>query len=56
MQRFVLGIDAGGTAIKAAAYSLDGTELGVATRILRPITPAPGHAERDPDLMWPSAR
>ena len=52
MGRFVLGIDAGGTAIKAAAYGLDGEELGVATRTLRPLTPAPGHAERDPDLLW----
>jgi L-xylulokinase len=49
---FILGIDAGGTAVKAAVYSLDGDELGVTSRIFRPIMPAPGHAERDPDLLW----
>lgn len=52
MGRFVLGIDAGGTAVKAAAYGLDGEERGVASRTLRPLTPAPGHAERDPELLW----
>ena len=52
MTRFVLGIDAGGTAVKAGVYGLDGEELGLATRVLRPITPAPGHAERDPEALW----
>ena len=52
MTRFVLGIDAGGTAVKAAAYALDGEELGLASRVVRPITPAPGHAERDPEALW----
>ena len=50
--RFVLGIDAGGTAVKAGLYGLDGQELGLASRVLRPITPAPGHAERDPEALW----
>jgi L-xylulokinase len=49
---FILGIDAGGTAVKAAAYSLAGEELGLATRNFRPITPAPGHSERDPRALW----
>ncbi|HZT18102.1 MAG TPA: FGGY-family carbohydrate kinase [Dongiaceae bacterium] len=52
MADFILGIDAGGTAVKAAAYSLDGRELGVTVRGLRPLTPAPGHAERDPRALW----
>jgi L-xylulokinase len=52
--RFVLGIDAGGTAVKAAVYGLDGEELGLASRVIRPITPAPGHAERDPEVLWQS--
>jgi L-xylulokinase len=49
---FILGIDAGGSAVKAAAYSLDSRELAVATRNVRPLTPMPGHAERDPNALW----
>jgi L-xylulokinase len=52
--RFVLGIDAGGTAVKAGVYGLDGEERGLASRVLRPITPAPGHAERNPEVLWRS--
>jgi L-xylulokinase len=52
MADFILGIDAGGTAVKAAAYSLDGAERGATGRIFRPLTPAPGHAERDCVALW----
>ncbi len=52
MADYILGIDAGGTAVKAAVYSLKGEELGVTARPFRPITPAPGHAERDPEQLW----
>jgi L-xylulokinase len=49
---FILGIDAGGTAVKAAAYSPEGEELGLTVRHARPLTPAPGHVERDPHHLW----
>jgi L-xylulokinase len=49
---FVLGIDAGGTAVKAAVYSLDSQERAVGIRNIRPLTPMPGHAERDPNALW----
>jgi L-xylulokinase len=49
---FILGIDAGGTAVKAAIYSLDGRELGPTVRNCRPLTPAPGYVERDPLQLW----
>ena len=52
MARYILGIDAGGTAVKAAVYSLTGEERGVTSQALRPITPEPGHYERDPELLW----
>ena len=55
MPDFVLAIDAGGTAVKAAVFSPDGEEAGVASRVLRPITPAPGFAERDADQLWRAA-
>ena len=52
MADYILGIDAGGTAVKAAVYALTGEERGVTARPFRPITPAPGHAERDPEQLW----
>ncbi len=52
MAEFILGIDAGGTSVKAAIYSLDGAELGATSQPLRPIAPAPGFSERDPDKLW----
>lgn len=52
MADFILGIDAGGTAVKAAVYSRTGEERGVTARPLRPITPHPGHNERDPEFLW----
>ena len=52
MAEFILGIDAGGTAVKAAVYSLTGDELGATAQPFRPLTPAPGHNERDPEQLW----
>ena len=50
--QYILGIDAGGTAVKAAVYSLTGDELGATAQALRPLTPEPGHSERDPNQLW----
>ena len=55
MPEHVLALDAGGTAVKAAVFSPAGEEVGVASRVLRPITPAPGHAERDTERFWQAA-
>ncbi|HVJ44614.1 MAG TPA: FGGY-family carbohydrate kinase [Dongiaceae bacterium] len=52
MAEFLLGIDAGGTAVKVAVISADGRECGVAGTTLRAGHPAPGFSERDPDAMW----
>lgn len=52
MADFILGIDAGGTAVKAAVFSAAGEELAVASMTPRLIAPAPGHAERDPEEAW----
>jgi L-xylulokinase len=52
MAEFILSIDAGGTAVKVAVVSADGAERAVVTATPRLVTPAPGHAERDPAEMW----
>lgn len=52
MADFLLGIDAGGTAVKVAVVSAAGEERAVAGSTFRPLAPEPGHAERDPDEMW----
>lgn len=52
MADFFLGIDAGGTAVKAAVFSASGEEVGVAARTPRFLSPHAGHAERDPEEMW----
>ena len=52
MPHYILAIDAGGTAVKAALYDLSGRECAVAGEALRPVSPAPRWIERDPDEMW----
>jgi L-xylulokinase len=52
MADFILGIDAGGTAVKVAVISADGKECGVAATTLRASHPQPGFSERDPEAMW----
>lgn len=52
MAEFLLGIDAGGTAIKVGVFTRAGTEVATAGFTPRQITPAPGHAERDPEELW----
>lgn len=52
MAEFLLGIDAGGTAVKVAVISADGRECGVTGTTLRASHPSPGCNERDPEEMW----
>ncbi len=52
MPDYLLGIDNGGTVIKAGLYDLDGREVAVATARTRVSMPAPGPAERDADELW----
>lgn len=52
MADYLLGIDAGGTAVKVAVIAADGRECGVAGTTLRASHPAPGFSERDPEEMW----
>ena len=52
MAEFILAIDAGGTAVKAAVFSSAGEEMAVGSRTFHPLTPSPGHNERDPGRLW----
>ncbi|HET7092137.1 MAG TPA: FGGY family carbohydrate kinase, partial [Thermomicrobiales bacterium] len=45
----LIGVDAGTSVVKAVAFSNDGEVLRVAARPTRTLTPAPGHAEQDPE-------
>jgi L-xylulokinase len=52
MEKYVLGIDNGGTVIKAALFSLNGREIAVASRQTKVLNPRPGYTERDMDELW----
>ncbi len=49
---FLLGIDNGGTVVKAALFSLDGREVAVAAGKSETLSPAPGWTEFDMDKLW----
>lgn len=50
-----LGLDCGGTFIKAGLYDMQGRELAVARQNLPILVPEPGYAERDMTLLWQQA-
>ncbi|MBA3416609.1 MAG: carbohydrate kinase, partial [Chloroflexia bacterium] len=45
----LIGLDAGTSVVKAVAFAADGEVLRVASRPTQTRTPAPGHAEQDPE-------
>ncbi|AHG19359.1 xylulose kinase [Chania multitudinisentens RB-25] len=53
--KYWLGLDCGGTFIKAGLYDPQGKELGIARRSLAIIAPQPGWAERDMPALWQAA-
>lgn len=50
-----LGLDCGGTFIKAGLYDATGRERAVARQTLPVLVPEPGRAERDMPLLWQQA-
>lgn len=52
--KYYLGIDCGGTFIKAAIYDANGVEYGVSRYPLTVLSPQPGWAERDLNELWQS--
>jgi L-xylulokinase len=51
-QQYVLGIDNGGTVIKAAIYDLSGNEIMVASCRTPVESPRPGYNERNMEQLW----
>lgn len=47
-----LGIDSGGTYLKAGVYDENGHEYAIARRHIEVLSPRPGWAERDMDALW----
>jgi L-xylulokinase len=52
METCVLGLDNGGTVIKAALFSLSGKEIKTALRQTRVLSPRPGYTERNMEELW----
>ena len=52
MEKYLLGIDNGGTVTKAALYTLSGKEVEIASKKTNMIMPKPFHTERDIDELW----
>jgi xylulokinase len=48
----LLGIDIGSSRVKAVAFTPEGKVLAFSEAEYRPVSPAPGQVELDPDLLW----
>ncbi|TPM24782.1 FGGY-family carbohydrate kinase [Mesorhizobium sp. B2-3-4] len=55
-QRYLLGLDAGNTVIKAVLFDLAGRQIAMHAIDGRSHTPRPGHVERDLNELWANAR
>ena len=56
MERYLLGLDAGNTVIKAVIFDLEGREVAYAGEEGHSSMPYPGHVERDLGELWANAR
>jgi L-xylulokinase len=52
MSEYFLGIDNGGTIIKAVVFDEQGTEIAGASRKVPVLNPQPGFFERDMEVLW----
>lgn len=50
--KYLLGLDNGGTATKAAIFSLDGAQIAVVTKKTELLTPHSGFTERNLEDLW----
>lgn len=56
MGRYLLGLDAGNTVIKAVIFDREGSEIASAAAEGHSRIPSPGHVERGLDELWQNAR
>ena len=54
-QKYLLGLDAGNTVIKAVLFDLSGNEIAKHALDGQSSTPQPGHVERDLGELWENA-
>lgn len=52
MEKYLLGIDNGGTGIKAVIFDTSGNTIAEAYKQVELITPYEGYTERDMDALW----
>ena len=52
MKQYALGLDNGGTVIKAALFDMTGREVCVASRKTPVFCPRPGYSQRDMETLW----
>lgn len=52
MEKYWLGLDCGGSWLKAGLYDGEGREMGVRRLPLRALSPQPGWVERDVSELW----
>lgn len=53
--KYILGLDAGNTVIKAVLFDLDGRQIAMSVADGQSSTPFPGHVERDLSELWANA-
>ncbi|WP_281982539.1 FGGY-family carbohydrate kinase [Thalassorhabdomicrobium marinisediminis] len=53
--KYLLGLDAGNTVIKAVLFDLEGRQIAMQALDGQSSTPAPGHVERDLGELWRNA-
>lgn len=52
MDKYLLGIDNGGTFSKAAIFDINGNQIALASKQTDVITPMPGYTERNMKKLW----
>ena len=55
MEKYLIGLDNGGTSTKAAIFDLEGREIATAGKSTKIITPQPGYTERDMEELLQTA-
>ncbi|MFT6120756.1 MAG: L-xylulokinase [Yoonia sp.] len=55
-QKYLLGLDAGNTVIKAVLFDLAGRQIAINVLDGQSSSPAPGHVERDLNELWANAQ